>query len=130
MPAGRYVRVGGTVAALPARRFVGGGDRDGNPFVTAASLERAVRRGAETAIDHHLAQIHALGSELSLSDELVPISKALSALAEKSSHESAHKADEPYRRALTYCYERLAATRKSLLGQLPALAPAAGSARL
>ena len=104
-----------------------GGDRDGNPFVTAASLEHAVIRGAETAIDHHLAQIHALGSELSLSDEFVPVSKALTALAEKSSHQSAHKADEPYRRALTRCYERLAATRNALLGQFPSLAPRHGA---
>ena len=100
-----------------------GGDRDGNPFVSAASLDYAVRRLAELAFDHYLEQIHALGAELSLSDELVPVSKAVAALAEKSPHASAHKADEPYRRALTYSYERLSAARKALLGRLPARTP-------
>ncbi|HYK81233.1 MAG TPA: phosphoenolpyruvate carboxylase, partial [Micropepsaceae bacterium] len=41
----------------------------------------------------------------------------------QSSHASEHKADEPYRRALTRSYARLAATRKSLLGRLPARPP-------
>jgi phosphoenolpyruvate carboxylase len=100
-----------------------GGDRDGNPFVTAATLDYAVRRLATTVLDHYLSEIHALGSELSLSDELVPVSKELAALATKSPHGSEHKADETYRRALTQIYARLAATRKSLLGTAPARPP-------
>jgi phosphoenolpyruvate carboxylase len=100
-----------------------GGDRDGNPFVTAATLDYSVRRLAEIALDHYLGEIEALGGELSLSDELVPVSKELAALATQSSHASEHKADEPYRRALTRSYARLAATRKSLLGRLPARPP-------
>jgi len=108
--------------ALRAGSWVGG-DRDGNPFVSAATLDYSVRRLAGLAFDHYLEQIHALGGELSLSDELVPVSKALSALAAKSPNASPHKADEPYRRALTYIYARLSAARKSLLGQLPARAP-------
>ena len=100
-----------------------GGDRDGNPFVTAATLDYSVRRLAEIALDHYLDELQALGKELSLSDELVPVSKELAALATKSSHASEHKADEPYRRALTRSYARLAATRKALLGKLPARPP-------
>jgi phosphoenolpyruvate carboxylase len=100
-----------------------GGDRDGNPFVTAATLDYSVRRLAELAIDHYLDEIQALGGELSLSDELVPVSKALAALTAKSAHLSEHKADEPYRRALTQCYGRLSAARKALLGRSPARPP-------
>ena len=43
-----------------------GGDRDGNPNVSPETLEYAVRRQAEAAIDHYLTEIHALGAELSL----------------------------------------------------------------
>ena len=108
-----FIRVGSWV----------GGDRDGNPYVTAATLDYSVRRLAEIVLDHYLDELQALGGELSLSDELVPVSKELAALATKSSHASEHKADEPYRRALTRSYARLAATRKSLLGRLPARPP-------
>src|SRR6185437_12425098 len=48
--------------ALRAGSWVGG-DRDGNPSVSAASLDYAVRRLAGIAFDHYLDQIHALGGE-------------------------------------------------------------------
>ena len=41
-----------------------GGDRDGNPFVSADTLEYAVRRQAEVVLDHYLREVHALGTEL------------------------------------------------------------------
>ena len=100
-----------------------GGDRDGNPFVTAQTLEYAVRRQAEVMLDHYLTEVNALGSELSLSDEFVGASAALMALAASPEYTSRHQTDEPYRRALVTCYSRLAATRKELTGRWPALAP-------
>jgi phosphoenolpyruvate carboxylase len=100
-----------------------GGDRDGNPFVSAESLEHAVCAAATIVLDHYLDELQELGGELSLSDELVSVSKPLAALASRGGHTSEHKADEPYRRALTYSYARLAETRKRLLGRLPARAP-------
>jgi phosphoenolpyruvate carboxylase len=109
----------GLDAPLPPFLRVGswvGGDRDGNPFVSAATLEYSVQKMAELAIDHYLDEIEALGDSLSLSDELVPVSKALAALAASSGHGSEQKADEPYRLALAGCYRRLAATRENLLG--------------
>jgi phosphoenolpyruvate carboxylase len=99
-----------------------GGDRDGNPFVSAATLEYAIRRQAEAVLDHYLDQVNILGSELSLSDEFVTTSAALKALAASPEHTSRHQQDEPYRRALVTCYSRLAATRKALIGRGPALA--------
>jgi phosphoenolpyruvate carboxylase len=45
---------------------------------------------------------------------LVGISPALQALADASPDASAHRADEPYRRALVGMYARLAATARGL----------------
>jgi phosphoenolpyruvate carboxylase len=91
-----------------------GGDRDGNPFVTAEMLEHAFRRQAEMAFDHYLGQVHALGAELPLSGMLSRVTQALASLAEASPDRSPHRQDEPYRRALTGIYARLAATAEAL----------------
>ncbi len=87
-----------------------GGDRDGNPFVTAEMLEVAFRRQSELIFDHYLAQVHALGAELPLSGLLTRTTAQLTALADESPDRSPHRQDEPYRRALTGIYARLAAT--------------------
>jgi phosphoenolpyruvate carboxylase len=97
-----------------------GGDRDGNPFVVATSLQLALARGAETVIDHYLDAVHALGAELSISSELAGVTPQLSALAEASGDDGAARSDEPYRRALTGIYARLAATFEGLVGRAPA----------
>jgi len=91
-----------------------GGDRDGNPFVTADILRAGLRLQSTAAIEFYLGELHALGGELPLSKLLVSVSPELEALAAKSPDTSAHRADEPYRRALTGIYARLAATAKSL----------------
>jgi phosphoenolpyruvate carboxylase len=93
-----------------------GGDRDGNPNVNAQTLQQALKRQAEVALRHYLTEVHYLGSELSLSAMLVDFPPAMKALAEKSPDTNAHRIDEPYRRALTGMYARLAATLKSLTG--------------
>jgi phosphoenolpyruvate carboxylase len=90
-----------------------GGDRDGNPFVTADMLEYAFRRQGECIFDHYLAEVHALGAELPLSRTLARVTPALDALAERSPDRSPHRQAEPYRRALTGIYARLAATAGS-----------------
>jgi phosphoenolpyruvate carboxylase len=97
-----------------------GGDRDGNPFVNAETLTYAVTKQGEAVIDHMLDQLHALGSELSISQQLAEVSPELLALAEGGGDHSAHREDEPYRRAIVGCYSRLAATRKALIGAGPA----------
>ncbi len=93
-----------------------GGDRDGNPNVSAQTLQYALRRQAEVALRHYLTEVHFLGGELSLSALLVDISPEMQALAERSPDTNAHRQDEPYRRALTGIYARLAATLKELTG--------------
>ena len=93
-----------------------GGDRDGNPNVTAETLQYALRRQCEVALRHYLTEAHYLGSELSLSAMLVPVGPEMQALAERSPDSNEHRQDEPYRRALTGMYARLAATLKDLTG--------------
>ena len=93
-----------------------GGDRDGNPNVSADTLRYALRRQSEVALRHYLTEVHYLGSELSLSAMLVPVSPEMQALAERSPDTNEHRQDEPYRRALTGMYARLAATLKDLTG--------------
>ncbi|PSC04241.1 phosphoenolpyruvate carboxylase [Alsobacter soli] len=93
-----------------------GGDRDGNPNVDADTLEFAVRRHAEVALRHYLAELQSLGQELSTSSLLAPCSPELRELAERSGDESPHRRDEPYRRALAGMGARLRATLRVLAG--------------
>ncbi|WP_370663946.1 phosphoenolpyruvate carboxylase [Massilia forsythiae] len=91
-----------------------GGDRDGNPNVNAATMQRALVRQATTIFDFYLDEVHALGAELSPSTLLVPASPALQALADASPDHSPHRSDEPYRRALIGIYARLASSAREL----------------
>jgi phosphoenolpyruvate carboxylase len=94
-----------------------GGDRDGNPNVSADTLEYALRRQSEVALRHYLTEVHYLGGELSLSAMLVDFTPEMRALAERSPDINEHRLDEPYRRALTGVYARLAASLKDLTGR-------------
>ena len=76
-----------------------GGDRDGNPFVDAGTLRAAFAKQTETALRHYLTQVHELGAELSSSATLQPVTPELQRLADASGDASAHREDEPYRRA-------------------------------
>ncbi|MEO8154005.1 MAG: phosphoenolpyruvate carboxylase [Rhizobacter sp.] len=93
-----------------------GGDRDGNPNVSAATLQMALRRQAETVLRFYLTEVHELGAELSISATLAPVTPAMKKLAEASPDHGAHREDEPYRRALIGMYARLAATLHQLTG--------------
>ncbi|HZX30279.1 MAG TPA: phosphoenolpyruvate carboxylase, partial [Rhodocyclaceae bacterium] len=103
--------------ALPQFFQVGswiGGDRDGNPFVTADILREALRLQSSAALDFYLGELHELGGELPLSDLLVQVSPELATLAANSPDRSPQRADETYRRALTGIYARLATTARRL----------------
>ena len=96
-----------------------GGDRDGNPFVTASVLEKALAMQSNRILRFYLEQLHALGAQLSLAHLLVDGSSELLALADQSPDQSEHRSDEPYRRAISGMYARLAATFRHLLGNEP-----------
>lgn len=93
-----------------------GGDRDGNPNVSAKTLEYAVSRQSEMVLRHYLTEVHHLGRELSVSALLLKFPKKMQELAAASPDTNEHRQDEPYRRALTGMYSRLAATLKVLTG--------------
>lgn len=93
-----------------------GGDRDGNPFVTDATLKMALARQSETVLRFYLTEVHELGAELSISATLAPVTAEMRTLAERSSDTNDHRIDEPYRRALIGMYARLAATLHDLTG--------------
>jgi phosphoenolpyruvate carboxylase len=94
-----------------------GGDRDGNPNVTADVVRLATASASYTALEHYFAEITALQEELSMSARLVTVSDQLSALADQC-HEPA-RADEPYRRALRVIHARLTATATEILDSQP-----------
>jgi phosphoenolpyruvate carboxylase len=111
-------------AALPGHEIASffrmgnwiGGDRDGNPFVTADTLRMALARQSETVLRFYLTEVHELGAELSISGTLAPVTPEMQALADASPDHNPHRLDEPYRRALIGVYARLAATLHELTG--------------
>jgi phosphoenolpyruvate carboxylase len=110
-----------------------GGDRDGNPFVTADILRGALQRQASRILTFYLEELNELGAELSLAANLADVSAELRALAESSPDSSPHRAGEPYRLAVSRIYARMAATalklgirvRRAPVGEAPAYADAA-----
>jgi phosphoenolpyruvate carboxylase len=94
-----------------------GGDRDGNPNVTADVVRRATGSAAFTALAHYLAELTDLEQELSMSARLITVTGQLTAL-EQSCPEKA-RADEPYRRAVRLIRGRLTATAADILDWQP-----------
>ena len=91
-----------------------GGDRDGNPFVTAEVLSQALSMHSARALRFYLDELHQLGAELSLDGRMVPVSEALRELAERSADRSPQRQDKPYRRVISGMYARLAASAWAL----------------
>ncbi|HEX7055126.1 MAG TPA: phosphoenolpyruvate carboxylase [Burkholderiales bacterium] len=103
-----------------------GGDRDGNPNVTAEVLRAAQVLHARLVLAHYLEETHLLGRELGISSRHASVPAAVQRLAERSGDRSPHRRDEPYRRALSGIYARLAATAQALAGEAaspPPLSP-------
>ena len=96
-----------------------GGDRDGNPFVTAETLHMATSRNAAAVLGHYIDAVHALGAELSVSSSLATVPEAVEALAAASGDAAPSRSDEPYRRALSGIYARLCATYAGIVGRAP-----------
>ncbi|UQX09286.1 phosphoenolpyruvate carboxylase [Candidatus Mycobacterium methanotrophicum] len=95
-----------------------GGDRDGNPNVTAGVVRLATGSAAYTALGRYAAELTALEQELSMSARLVAVSDALTALA--AGRDDGARADEPYRRAVRVIRARLTATAAQILDRQPA----------
>ena len=94
-----------------------GGDRDGNPNVTADVVRLATGSAAYTALAQYFVELTLLEQELSMSARLVQVSPALTALADTCAEPA--RADEPYRRALRVVHGRLTATAAEILDRQP-----------
>jgi phosphoenolpyruvate carboxylase len=103
-----------------------GGDRDGNPFVTAEVVRGTLKMQSGRVIRFYLDELHVLGSELSLAAHLADVSKDLRALAESSPDKSPHRSGEPYRLAVSGIFARLTTTAARL--EVETTRPAVGEA--
>jgi phosphoenolpyruvate carboxylase len=95
-----------------------GGDRDGNPNVTAEVVRLATGSAAYTALGHYFAELTKLERELSMSARLVKTTDDLVALG--AACDEPARLDEPYRRALRVVHARLTATGHDILDRTPA----------
>jgi phosphoenolpyruvate carboxylase len=91
-----------------------GGDRDGNPYVTAAVLSGALAQQARLILAHYLEEVSQLYKELALSARIRPAPPGIEALAAASGESSAYRRDEPYRRAISGIQARLAGAAEAL----------------
>src|SRR4030081_653208 len=108
---------GGTPGELASFLKMGswiGGDRDGNPFVTAEVMRGTLRLQSSRVLRFYLEELHALGAELSIAAHLADVSEELRTLAERSPDTSPHRSGEPYRLAVSGIYARLSATAERL----------------
>lgn len=87
-----------------------GGDRDGNPFVSAETLRYAFSRQAAAVFYFYRDQLAKLYQELPLSSRSVAVSDALAALSAVSPDDSIAREEEPYRRAIATIIARVVAT--------------------
>ncbi|MCL2845163.1 MAG: phosphoenolpyruvate carboxylase [Chitinivibrionia bacterium] len=93
-----------------------GGDRDGNPFVSAEVMESALYYQVKLAFNFYISEVKQLYRDLSLtSNRIKGITPELAKLGEQSPDKDAQRADEPYRLALAGIKARLEATRDVLV---------------
>ena len=83
-----------------------GGDRDGNPGVTADVTEWTLTQLRQSAVELHLAELHELREELSISDHLVTPDRELQRVVEPLD-DGWVNTNEPYRRLLTWMMRQL-----------------------
>lgn len=87
-----------------------GGDRDGNPFVTAQVLDTTLKIQSRKVLEHYLAEVNCLIREFSVTDYFLKPNPPLTELANASGEDSAHRMDETLRRACVAIRKRLEAT--------------------
>ncbi len=91
-----------------------GGDRDGNPNVTADVLTQTMDLQCNRVLSFYLDELHALGAELSLDRSHISISTQLANFIKRSRDSSPRRAAEPYRQAIVVIYARGVATAAHL----------------
>ena len=99
-----------------------GGDRDGNPGVTADSTLEALALQHDRGLTFLIHLIEELSSELSMSEEIAPISPQLDQslkadrklLSDVWRREESRISGEPYRQKCSFIYARLINTRQRI----------------
>ena len=92
-----------------------GGDRDGNPFVTAETLNLSAMKQCELITTYYIEKLNSLYRTFSMSSHVTKGSKELEELANRSRDTSEYREKELYRRALSYIKDKLENTREYLL---------------
>ncbi len=105
-----------------------GGDRDGNPYVDAEVVRATARMHGQRILAFYLDELDKLGTELSVSAEIVEVTDELRELASSSPDSSPHRMAEPYRRAVAAIRGRIAANMSAIDEHYP-LKPAGEAMR-
>ncbi|ELU66496.1 phosphoenolpyruvate carboxykinase [Streptococcus pneumoniae PNI0006] len=92
-----------------------GGDRDGNPFVTAKTLKQSALTQCEVIMNYYDKKIYKLYREFSLSTSIVNVSKQVREMARQSKDNSIYREKELYRRALFDIQSKIQATKTYLI---------------
>ncbi|HEX1664273.1 TPA: phosphoenolpyruvate carboxylase [Streptococcus pneumoniae] len=92
-----------------------GGDRDGNPFVTAKTLKQSALTQCEVIMNYYDKKIYQLYREFSLSTSIVNVSKQVREMARQSEDNSIYREKELYRRALFDIQSKIQATKTYLI---------------
>ena len=92
-----------------------GGDRDGNPFVTAETLNKSALTQCEVIMNYYDEKIYNLYREFSLSTSIVDVSDKVREMALKSQDNSIYREKELYRRALFDIQAKMQATKTYLI---------------
>ena len=92
-----------------------GGDRDGNPFVTAETLNKSALTQCEVIMNYYDEKIYNLYREFSLSTSIVNVSDKVREMALKSQDNSIYREKELYRRALFDIQAKMQATKTYLI---------------
>lgn len=92
-----------------------GGDRDGNPLVTAKTLKQSALTQCEVIMNYYDKKIYQLYREFSLSTSIVNVSKQVREMARQSKDNSIYREKELYRRALFDIQSKIQATKTYLI---------------
>ena len=87
-----------------------GGDRDGNPFVTAETLKLSATVQSEVILNYYIEKVDNLYRSFSLSSRLTEVSDTVAEMAKHSPDTSVYRENEPYRRAFSYIQSKLIQT--------------------
>lgn len=84
-----------------------GGDRDGNPFVSAQTLRDAFTYHAHVVFHHYRRELETLYQELPLSVRRVKVNDGVLVLSAQSPDKEVGRQEEPYRRAIALILSRM-----------------------